>query len=98
MNGTCNGTNFLVPASWGPGRGQRSNIIKFQLLSQFRIFLNLTLCVFSQKKDMNHIRRDFHSVAWVRPQGSDLRGYKGNWGLKYIFSRIQPNLVCELLT
>ena len=29
------------------GRGQRSNIIKSQLLSQFQIFLNQTLCDFS---------------------------------------------------
>ena len=25
-------------------------------------------------KDTQHIRRDFHSVAWVMPQGSDLGG------------------------
>ena len=30
------------------------------------------MCVFSQMKVRNHIRRDFHSVAWVMPQGSDL--------------------------
>ena len=51
---------------WGPpppgalGRGLRSNIIKSQLLSQFQIFLNQTLCVFSQMKDIKHIRWDFH--------------------------------------
>ena len=28
--------------------------------------------MFSQTKDTKHIRRDFHSVAWVMPQGSDL--------------------------
>ena len=39
-----NGTNFLV---LGPlGGAKRSSIIKFQLLSQFQIFLNQTLCVF----------------------------------------------------
>ena len=27
-------------------------------------------------KDIKHIRRDFHSVAWVMPQGSDF----GAWG------------------
>ena len=74
MNGTCNGTNFLVPAPWGGAK--RSNIIKFQLLSQFQIFLNQTLCVFSQMKDVKHIKPDFDSVAWVMPLGSDLRGYK----------------------
>ena len=42
------------------GRGQRSNIIKSQLLSQFQIFLNQALCVFSQMKDIKHIRQDFY--------------------------------------
>ena len=30
-----------------------------------------TLFLFSQMKDTKHIRRDFNSVAWVMPQGSD---------------------------
>ena len=29
------------------------------------------LCVFSQMKDIKHIRRDFHLVTWVMPQGRD---------------------------
>ena len=29
------------------------------------------MCVFSQMKDTKHIRQDFHSVAWVMPQGWD---------------------------
>ena len=58
MNGTCNGTHFLVPGPWGGAK--RSNIIKFQLLSQFQIFLNQTLCVFSQMKDTKYFRLDFH--------------------------------------
>ena len=50
----------------GPwGGAKRSNIIKSQSQSQFQRFFNQTLCVFSQLKDMKHIRRDFHSVAWV---------------------------------
>ena len=41
--------NFLGPPPPGAlGRGQRSNIIKSQILSQFQIFLNQTLCVFSE--------------------------------------------------
>ena len=48
-------------------------------------------------KDIKHIRRDFHSVAWVMPQGSDLRV---PWGVgeSKKNSEIQPDLVCELLT
>ena len=41
---------------------------------------NQTLCVFSQMKNVKHIRRDFHSVPWVMPQGWDLRGYRGVGG------------------
>ena len=73
MNGACNGTFFFGPAPWGPGEGPKGqmsyNIIKFQLLSQFQRFLTQTLCVFSQMKDIKHIRRDFHLAAWVMPQG-----------------------------
>ena len=39
------------------GRGQRSNIIKFQLPCQFQRFLYQILCVYSQIKDTIHIRR-----------------------------------------
>ena len=62
--------NFLVPTPWGGAK--RSNIIKSQSQSQFQRFFNQTVCVFSQLKDMKHIRRDFHSFAWVMPQGWDL--------------------------
>ena len=48
-----------------------SNIIYFQLQSQFQRFLYQTVCVFSQIKDAKHIKRDLHHVAWVMPQGWD---------------------------
>ena len=51
------------------GQIKRSNIIKFQLQSQFQRLLYQTLCVFSQIKDIIYIERIFHSVAWVMPQG-----------------------------
>ena len=69
---------FVGPRPLGPwGGAKRSNIIKFQLLSQLQILLNQTLCVFSQMKDMKHIRRDFYSVTWVMPQGTDFGGTGG---------------------
>ena len=68
--------HFFCPAHWGSGEGPKGqisiNIIKFQLQSQFQRFLTQTLCVFSQMKDIKHIRRDFHLVAWVMCQGWDL--------------------------
>ena len=67
---------FFGPAPWGPGEGPKGqisiNIIKFQLQCQFQRFLNQTLCVSSQMKDIKHIRREFHLVAWVMRQGWDL--------------------------
>ena len=62
--------NFLCPRPLGPWGGAKgSNIIKSQLQSPFQRFLNQTLCLFSQMKDIKHIRQDFHSVPWVMPQG-----------------------------
>ena len=59
---------FFGPQPLGPwGGAKRSNIIKSQSQSQFLKFVNQTLCVFSQMQDVKHIRRDFHSVAWVMP-------------------------------
>ena len=69
MNWACNGKFVFGHAPWGPGRGQK---VKYHLISITRAiqrFLYQTLCVFSQMKDTKHIRRDFHSVFWVMPQG-----------------------------
>ena len=94
---------FAPPPGEGP-KGQISlNIIKFQLQSQFQRFFDQTLCVFSHMKDIKHIRRDFHLVAWVMPQGSDLGvpggGGGGVWGgSNFFIFEIQPDLVCEPLT
>ena len=54
------------------GGAKRTNVIKFQLQSQFQRFSNQTLCVVSQMKDIKHIRRGFHLVAWVMSQGWEL--------------------------
>ena len=80
---------FFWPRPLGPSGGaKRSNIIKFQLQSQFQRFLNLTLCVFSQMKDIKHIRQDFHSLAWVMPQGWDLGVPWGvEWSKKSFFPK-----------
>ena len=49
-------------------------------------------------KDIKHIRRDFHSITWVMPKGSDLRVPWGVGVNKIKNSEIQPDLACELLT
>ena len=88
MNGT------LRP--WGGAK--RSNIIKSQLQSQFQSFLNQTLCVFSQMKAIKHIRRDLIRSPESCPRDGTWGVLWGLWGQKNLFSEIQPDLVCELLT
>ena len=78
------------------GGAKRSNIIKSELQSQIQRFLNQTLCIFSQMKDIEHIRGDFYS-AWGHAQGWNLGVPWGLVGQKK-FSEIQLDLVCELLT
>ena len=59
---------FFLPRPVGPwGEVKISNIILFQLQSQFQRFLYQTLCVYSQMKDTKHIRWDFYSAALVMP-------------------------------
>ena len=91
---------FFGPVRWGPGEGPKgqilSNIIKFQLQSQFQRFFNQTLCIFSHMKYIKHVRRGFHLVAWVMPPGVGVPwgGLRG----QFFFFEIQPDLVCELIT
>ena len=89
MNGTRNVNSILAPPPRALRRGQKVKYHKFQLQSQFQRFLFQTLCVFSQMKDTKHIRRDFHHVAWVMPQGWDF-GALGvpRWSKKVIFKHV----------
>ena len=61
---------------------------------------NQTLCVFSHMNNIRQIRQNFHSAAWVMPQGWDL-GVPwgvGVGGVRIFFFEFQPDLVCQLLT
>ena len=63
---------FFGPVPWGPWEGSKGQIsFNFNYKVNFKDFIPKK-CVFSQMKDTKHIRRDFHSVAWVMYQGSDL--------------------------
>ena len=78
--------HFWGPHPLGPwGGAKRSNIIKSELKGQFQRFLNQTLCIFSQMKDIKHIRWDFHSAAWVMARGRDLGVPWGGLGVKKFF-------------
>ena len=72
MHGAFNVKLFFGPAPWGPGEGSKGKIsFNFNYKVNFKDFLYQTSCVLSQKKDTKHIRQNFHSVAWVMPQGRD---------------------------
>ena len=78
---------FWSPPPGALRRGQKVTYHKISSQSQFQRFLNQTLCVFSQMKDIKHIRRDFHSVSWFMPQGLDLGVRWGVGGQKTFFSK-----------
>ena len=92
--------NFLGPGPLGPwGGAKRSSIIKSELQGQFQRFLNQTLCIFSQKI------YNISDWIFIRPLGScpgvGLGGTMvvgGGLGGQFFFFKIQPDLVCELLT
>ena len=83
MNGARNST-FFGPTPWGPREGPKGqislNIIKFQLLSQFQRFLNQTLCVFSQMKDIKQMGFSFGRLGHA--PGVGLWGTVGGWRVK----------------
>ena len=86
--------HFFGPRALGPwGGAKRSNIIKSELQSQFQRFLNQTLYIFSQMKDIKHIRRDF-----IWPPGScpgvGLGRTVGGWGVKKIFFPKFNQILC----
>ena len=63
------------PAPGDLGRGQKDKYHSHSITySHFQRFLNQTLYIFPQTKDIKHIRQDFHSVTWVMPLGVGLGG------------------------
>ena len=65
MNGTCTAQFNWSPPPCGHGEGPKGQIsLNFNNKVNFKGVLNQTLCVFSQKKDIIHIRRDLHSAGW----------------------------------
>ena len=61
--------NFFGPT---PGEGSKGQIsLNFNYKVNLKdVYTKLCMC-FHKLKDTKHIRWDFHSVAWVMPQGWD---------------------------
>ena len=76
---------FFGHAPWDIGEGSNGQIsFNFNYKVNFKDFYT-KLCMFSQMNDTKHIRRDFHFVAWVMPQGWDLGALVGAKGGGSIF-------------
>ena len=87
MNWACNGTFFLGgPAPWGGAK--RSNIFKFQLQSQFQIFLNILT-----NERYKTYQWGFIFIRWPGscPRDGSL-GISRNWGLRLVKKLIFLNL------
>ena len=78
--------NFLGPNPLGPwGGAKRTNIIKSQSQSQFQRFLNQTLCVFSQLKDIKTYQTGFSFRRLGHAPEVGLGGTVGGWGVLKLF-------------
>ena len=79
----------------GGGGGQNSLLMHVPLLTTMSILrlLYQTLCAFLQIKDRKHIEQNFHSVAWVMPQGWDKGVLDGSktlaWGISMAPHRLR---------
>ena len=73
-------SSYCLCQALGVGLGGGGS--KGQISSTFNYKVNFNgfytkLCVFSQINNIKHIEQNFHSMAWVMPQGWDLGGAGG---------------------
>ena len=88
MYGACNSKIIFGPTPWGPEEGSKGQIsFNFNYKSISKIFIPNFLCVFSQIKDIQHFKQDFHSSTWAMPQGRDFWALGVPRGLKKYFFR-----------
>ena len=76
-------TQFFGPAPWGPGEGQKVKYHSISITKSNSKILIPNLCMFSQIKDIKHIKRYFYSIALVMPQRWEF-GALGRWGAQGI--------------
>ena len=71
-------TAHFTPPLGAPGRGQK---VKYHLMSITKSISKIFIPNL-QMQDTKHISRDFRSVAWVMPKGSDFAALRVSRGSK----------------
>ena len=98
MNGTCTGAFFWVPTPWGLGEGPKGQILlNLNNKVNFKGFKPNFVYLFTNEIYITY-QTGFSFGCLGQAQGWDLGVPWGVGGKKIIFSEIQPDLVCELLT
>ena len=70
---------------WSPRKGSKcQRSLNFNYRVNFKDFY-IKLYVFSQIEDIKHTKGNFHSIAWVMPQGWDFGalGYPGAQNIEH---------------
>ena len=94
MNTTCNGTILWVPTPWGLGEGPKGQIsLNLNYKVNFKDFNTKLMYLLTNERYITY-QTGFSFGHLGHAQGRDL-GVP--WGSTF-FSKILPDLVCELLT
>ena len=81
-----------------PGRGQKVKYHKNSITRSIsKIFKSNFVCLLGNERYKTYQKRSLFGRLGHAP-GVGLGGAGGGWGVKFFFSEIQPDLVCELLT
>ena len=95
----CSTAHFFCPAPCGPWEGPNGqillNIIKIQLQSRFQRFFKPNFACLLKNERYKTYQTGFSFGRLGDAPGMGLGGTEGGWGQKFLFSEIQPELVCE---
>ena len=98
MKGTCTGTIFWVPAPWGLGEGPKGQIsLNMNYKDEFKGFKPIFVYLLTNERYITY-QTGFSQGRLGHAQGWDLGVPWGVPGQFFFFSKIQPDLVYELLT
>ena len=89
---------FWSPPPGTLGRGQKVKYHKISIIKSIsKIFKPNFVCLLTNERYKTY-QTGFSFRSLGHALGVGLGGTVGGWGVKKLFSQIQPDLVCELLT